>query len=443
MTKHFKAAFMLVLVVCFLFSMFNNVEAVRNKTIITISHAVDWDQYLFTAIEIFNKNNPDIEVKVDQTFKSDDSFQKSADYETKLTTEILAGKAPDIIDVTYLPYLRFTSRGILANLIQLIDKDQTFNLNDYYQNILKSSTKYNSLYVIPVSFTLPVFAADKDLLTSEGIEFKPDHTWREFINNCLKLKKDLNGDGNPDRYPFAKINIPLQIINMMDFIDWKAKKANFLSKDFEELLQLSREAIKKELENSNIDQSQKHEAIKNGTVVFWDNYVIQNYSDFDNARVGIQKDNICFITYPSLKGGGMVFDYNNLYAINAHSKHPDKAWRFIKFVISDQMQNNSNLYGFPINKKANKNMLDTYIAQCAKGNIKSLNSFGQEWIAKPPTKEDIKQIDELISKANQGNYYDLKLKKIIYSEIKKCLDGQLTVSETARIIQSKVEVYLR
>lgn len=415
----------------------------KEKTVLTISHAGAWDRYLLTAVEQFNKAEHDLEVKINKIFEMT-ALSDAFDYETKLITEIMAGKGPDIIDVTYLPYLRFIERGILTAFDELINKDKTFVLDDYYQNILNAGRFQKNLYVMPINFTTPVFVADKALLTGEGFTLKQSYTWPDFINEIKKLKKDLNNDGVPDRYPFAKAQLGLahRSINIMDFIDWKEKKARFNSAEFIELLTLNKEILKEQLEHPEVDEAKKEEAVKRGAVVFWDDFTVSDYLAFIHARNLLKTEDIWFLLHPSLDGKKNFFHYGKLFAVNDRTKHQEQAWQFIKFLISFEMQTNPNLYGFPVNKKAAEEHLVKLKNKTAKGELKIYIGSGQVKVVNPPTEEEIAAIDNLIFRLNRSYYYDRQLERIVRPEIKRFLAGERSAEKTARVIQSKVEIYL-
>lgn len=135
-----------------------------------------------TQLKEFETANPNITVKL---IRDNDKS-----YYDKLTTQITAGKGPDIVRVEPPRASQFIAAGWALPL-----GDAAGSKDDYFPASLESVTKDGELYGVPVDLSALALFYRTDLFTAAGIE-NPPATWDEFQADAQKLTSgDTHGVG--------------------------------------------------------------------------------------------------------------------------------------------------------------------------------------------------------------------------------------------------------
>lgn len=73
----------------------------------------------------------------------------------QLQIDLIQGNAPDLLFVNGLPFEAYVSRGILENLYEWIDADNSVNRNDFTGNLIRElESADHNLYRIPQSYSI-------------------------------------------------------------------------------------------------------------------------------------------------------------------------------------------------------------------------------------------------------------------------------------------------
>lgn len=131
---------------------------------------------------------------------------------------------------------------------------------------------------------------------------------------------------------------------------------------------------------------------------------------------------------------GGSFKGHKSIAINANSKVKQEAWKFIKFLLSEDVQTQPKLQGFSVNKSVNEKNLEEL---AAKGSVASNSGTNV-----PVTAEGIQTLKQMIANANIFITDDGKIQSIVAEEAKASFSGQKSVDEVAKLIQNRVTTYL-
>jgi len=120
----------------------------EDNEITTITLAAFWlDRQTKEAIINFNRtnNNYHIQVKDYSEYDTDDDHTIGLKL---LSTEIIAGNIPDILDITGLPVEQYIVMGLLEDLYPFIDNDPIINRDDFLDNVFnKAEIKYGLYYI--------------------------------------------------------------------------------------------------------------------------------------------------------------------------------------------------------------------------------------------------------------------------------------------------------
>jgi len=122
----------------------------------------------------------------------------------KLMASIQAKKQPDIAQVFESWAARYIESGVLCDLEQFIEDDESFgeeDLLDIYPVFRKSNTFNDTLYSLPFNKSVRAYFYNKDEFYRNGLD--PDYfpgTWAEFRQFASDMTRDSDGDGKIDRW---------------------------------------------------------------------------------------------------------------------------------------------------------------------------------------------------------------------------------------------------
>ncbi|TDF94767.1 ABC transporter substrate-binding protein [Paenibacillus piri] len=416
------------------------------------------DRFLELAKQKFEEAHPGIKVDIkeyaaapamgakgpNQMIVTKPDPKNTEKYVSSVGTELMSGKASDIIVMSGLPYKKYADKKLLENIGELMSKDASFQMNNYYTDIF-DAMKYNgALYTVPVKFGLNMWLGNQAVLGSEKID-DTKWTWADFKAIAGRWLTDQNKDGKPDVYPLGRIE-PDQLITLMlnssfaKFVDGDGKKAKFNTPDFIGMLKLAKSMYDdKIIPTDNADPN---------NVVFNPKANVMMYLDMYSMPKSFFDGKAAYYDLPSENGtGGTAFTTSMPVAINSKSANKKEAWEFVKFLLSDEMQSARELSGFAVNRsgaKAQTESLKTLgTGEGAAGKGMRLNINGKELALQPASDQDIAAIEKKLNNVKTYAESDLKIAGIVSEETAPYFQGQKSAEEVAKVIQNKVSTYLQ
>lgn len=416
------------------------------------------ERYLEAAISKFQKSHPDIKVEV-KDYKaaymststegiSEDEKTRAQkaieDYEKVTSTELMAGKGADIMEVMGLPYNKFIDKNALANMSEMIKNDSTFDINNYNQGLLNACKYKDNLYLMPINFSFTSFGANKNIMKKEGLNIDSTKwTWKEFLTIAQKITKDTNGDGKLEQYALPKMTAEeifryIYADEYLDFIDFDKKTANFDSKNFIELLNFSKDFSKENIYNIAMDSEKLWSMTDPGTIGF-NQYYLSTYQGVTMAQA-LNNGEVEFINMPSYNGkrNPKSFIPGRTFSINNNSELKAEAWEFIKLLLSDEIQSNAEMYYFAVNINSLKAQAEEALSRNYM--YEAYKEQGRK--TKPLTQADVDMVNKMIGELETITYSDSKSDKIVYEGAKEFFSGKKTAEEAAKLIQNKMNIYL-
>ncbi|MFA5859126.1 MAG: sugar ABC transporter substrate-binding protein [Elusimicrobiota bacterium] len=159
----------------------------------TVIRYTNWE-VLPTQIELmrqiiakFEKQNPDIKVKLEWGSKSD-----------KIITELAGNSAADVF--YWVNPVDLFNKDVLEDLTPYIEKYKV-NLKNYYPTTVLEGSHKGRLMMFPLHFSSYCLAYNKDIFDKAGLPYPTDKwTWDDFYKTAKSLTRDNNGDGGRDWY---------------------------------------------------------------------------------------------------------------------------------------------------------------------------------------------------------------------------------------------------
>ncbi|OXM16961.1 extracellular solute-binding protein [Paenibacillus herberti] len=406
------------------------------KQAITMS-VVSTNRFLQQAEEKFEAANLDIDIQIKESHivPQDGTGRMSirggydpAAIEKHVTTvnaELMNGNASDIIAVDTLAYSKYADKGLLADLTDYMRK---LNAEDYYINVFDSLKYKDKLYTITPGVSTGLWFGNKERI--EGMNLDPKAwTWDQFGEKMGELAK-AGGDPVVQWMPVDMLLLDRVSAEAEKFINLSDKKASFEDKAFIDLLNQIKSFYDQKIFQEPEMTGGVSKAVKIGEKLSRkEAFISSAFMDISSVSLGQMMFDQSQIFSPPKSGSaeGNSFKPTILLSINNKSEKKEAAWKFLQFLLSEEMQSSRELGGLPINKKA------------VDGQVKALE---QTEGAFKPTAEDVEMTKGLLADLKRSGTIDPKIETIIKEETAPFFEGQKSAEDAAKSIQNKVTLYL-
>jgi len=413
-------------------------ETLPPRTVLTLATMwLDWN--LRNAIIEFNRSSDVYRIRVNDysEFNTEEDWQAGL---TRMTTEIISGKVPDILDVSSLPYKQYVARGLLEDLYPFIDSDPYINRGDLMDSIFRAAEMNGSLYQIFSTFYISTLIGNPKVL-GPGMGW----TMNEFRD---VLRANPQAD-MPMGMGYTK-NAFLQsviVMSMDEYVDWATGMCYFDRGGFADLLEFAN------MFPDEFDWS-RDEYIDPGELIATGRQIMMNMgiSDFMSVRMytALFGGEIVFKGFPSDNKRGNSLSIGSSLSMTTRCRSKEGAWQFMRTVLTEEWQTNNN-WGFPTNKAAFDTLLkdamtpryftDEY------GNQVEESQGGWGWgdtmiEIYALTQREADNIMDLINSVSGTASYNESLMMIINEGAEDFFSGRSSAQEAARVIQSRASIYV-
>ncbi|NCB62735.1 MAG: extracellular solute-binding protein, partial [Clostridia bacterium] len=365
-----------------------------------------------------------------------------------LNTELLSGKAPDILLLDGLPVDSYIGKNVLLDLTAMVE--EMVATQGLLENLMGAYAKDGKIYGVPARFTFPVMMGDGEAMDGIG-----------SLEDLVGQVKAHQGD----KVPFLKPPLGLWEDNGMlmnyysacvsGWSDGRAVDQSALERYLESALTLN--TVMRE----HTPQLGGSEAMAAVTVVSASgasgfeelNYgpmaLARNQARFHIQELGGMMNLRNIVSSLSGKAG---YRMDSLFGGNAYTpvggvgivasgKQQDLAKDFVEMLLSDTVQAKYLYDGFPVNGKS----LDKMTAEQLKDSgpdIISMISGGQDASAAPPAEAGSDMgFAELCRKLDTPILTDGVIKAAVEAQAKGLLDGSLTPKAAAENVVKSTELY--
>jgi len=290
---------------------------------------------LAKIVDEWQKEHPEAVAKIEHT--------PAGSYTNKILIRIAGGTAPDVMFVEANIFVNFWAMDAFMDLKPFIDKDPSFNLSDFFPEMIDRFTVDGKLYCIPRD-TAPFACVyyNKKLFDEAGIPYPADNwNWDDLLDKAKKLTK-RTGDGKIAQYGFYGWtwqnfvysnggNIVDDVQNPKEFM-LDRKEAIEGIKFYADLINVHKVSPgPSEFGNLGMGAQQlfmsgKLAMYQSG---FWESTVFKSIKDFD-WDVAMFPKGPTGIRRFGTGGSG--------YCILKSTKYPELAWEIVKLLASEKAQ---------------------------------------------------------------------------------------------------------
>jgi multiple sugar transport system substrate-binding protein len=294
------------------------------------------------VVDDFEKANPAIHVQVD--------VSDWDSYWTKLNTLVAGGTPPDIFAMDAPYYLDWQSRGALLNLQPYIDKTPGF-LESFFPQTLTAYKVAEGYFGLPRDFQTIVVFFNKEMFDEADIPYPdPDWTYDDLRQVAKQLTVDKDGDGKIDQYGFYADLWDMELF--WSEAIW-AFGGDIISADHTKTLIGEARAVEAW---QFIDSMVKEGSIPSPATAgeygqdLFQSKVAAMAPIGHWAVPGYVQAGIPLGVAPMPVGpAGRATSVNSAgFVLSKDTKHPDEAWEFVKFALSEVGQQRLAALGFAV-----------------------------------------------------------------------------------------------
>ena len=366
---------------------------------------------------------------------------------TKISTEIMAGKGPDIISLNQkLPFEKLIDNGSFADIDELAELYKSdIDFDDYNSTIMDCGIYNGKRYIIPIAYCPNILITTQEILDKYNLE-NTNFSFKELEIRLSDKDHSYALFGNKDEtYKFF-----LSYVN--EYVDFYNKTTEFSSDEFTESL----DYIGKMIRNDN--------SRKEGTT--WDitgNYLFRTSQlSFDGSMMSTL--NSYFYIYNNNSTPVIIPNYNKSafvqcgIALNNNSNNKEKALAFIQYVLSYDIQklwseSSSSpsivVRALPVNKAAFEDVIDH-----TSKSVYDINDDGEYEKSEEEYSDEIKtkffnEYLDMINSISSCTLYDyLDFENTYYNSsvigdvVNDYLNGDISKEKFIRQLTAATEIYL-
>ena len=439
-----------------------NPDEVKEKYIINIAGNYI-DNEIRSALIKFNRTNDEYKVVFTDYSKYNTEENEYTGADDMLSSDLISkDKAPDIVLLNSyggIDMNGLAAKGVFMDIEPLMDNDESFNREDYLQNVFEACKVYGKLYFITPAIQVSTLAGKKSVFGD-----KTSWTMSEFLDMHAKLAdgEKMFASATRDNEGETLLSIALN-----EFIGDDGK-CTFNCDDFKSILSYLKDIPADYTAYDELWQENPNYwdditlSYKSGDTKLYPTY-IYNFDVTPEIEAYLGEEPV-FIGYPTSVEGtnGAIIRPLTEIAVISSTKVASGAWSVIKYLLSDSYQNRFAgvdedgakqwSYAFPVKKSIiEKKMADDiktgyhteYDENENEIQVEDQNTIwiGQQEVQlRKSTAEDTAKLYDIISNASFVVRNDTQIYDIIMQEAAAYFDGQKTVDEVAEIINSRVQI---
>lgn len=402
----------------------------------------------------FNKKSETYRIEVRDYSEYNTNEDNSAGLQ-KLSTEIVSGNVPDILDTSGLPMRQYSARGLFEDLWPYIESDPELGREGVMERPLMANEMDGKLYEVFRFF---------DIRTAVGAQSvvgdRMSWTLAQLQEALGQMPEGCTILGQSD----TKENMLSMLMsqNMDNFVDWDSGKCSFDSDNFRSLLEFCN-SFPAQFDWENVDWDEwedDEQRVLNGKQLLVSTYIsnftwdIQRYDALFGGRAS-------FVGFPREDGAcGSSFTISNGLAMSTTCKNKEGAWSYIRQLLLPAEED--EYYGgwFPVNKVDFEKMVDEAMNPQPildeNGEIyldedgqPIYENFGSIWISEevqldmhPATQEDVDRIMALYNAVDVVTRSDENIYKIVSEVAGSYFAGDKPLDNAVSEIQNRVNLYV-
>ena len=357
----------------------------------------------------FNRNSEDYHITIRHTDP------------TRLDAELVSSNPPDLINLTYMDYVKYGQKDVLEDLMPYLEGSNVLDKEDFIESVLEACTVKGRLVCIPDEITCTTVIGRTSQLGSrtgwsaaEAMALAESHSRaRLFINNSFS----------------AMMREFFRDYILEAFVDWERGECYFDSEEFIAFIKW----VVEHSDGADIPMETLLGTMPEERLL--DILTLVNSLETLMIARAYFGEEITVAGYPTV-GGGAVHHGTaiNQLGIVAASDKKEGAWQFIESFLAREQ----GIYTF---LPARRDRLEEMAAKEAERGIHIIlgPDMAEDYDCIP--EEDLEQIYAIIDKADFTPREGIReeIINIIVEEMSPCLSGAREYEDAADIVQNRVK----
>ena len=299
------------------------------------------------AVIDFNKSSTThrIEVTDYSKYSTDEDYFAGL---TRLNTEIVAGKVPDILDAGTISLAQYAAKGVLEDLWPYIDGDPDIGRDSLMERPFLAAERDGKLYQVFDTFSISTVAGATDVVGDR-------HSWTvaDLQEALARMPEGCSIFSYYDTKDSILSTVMMQ--NLDQFVNWETGECSFESDAFKTMLEFCNQFPAEYNQAAAMDdQDNDYKRISEGRQMLNSTYL----SDFESIQTdkALFGGSVSYVGFPQEDGGvGSAFAISGGLAMSSTCKDKEGAWSFLRRLLLPKFEDVESLkqggfWGFPTNK---------------------------------------------------------------------------------------------
>lgn len=397
-------------------------------------------QTLNTAVTMYEKQFPDVEVKVQRIFPQ--TWEEFDDAYTKMTAEIMSGEGPDVflMQPDIMDMEKLARRGVLADMQPFFEADN-FDWTPYNQAVMDGGVWEGKRLAIPLNYEIPVLIANKEVLTECGLSLDNLDSFQGMVEETAKLLNDPGNSRSIFRVPELLHIFPY--IAGLPYADYDRQKADFSSPELETDIRWYAELIRLRRETDGVEGIAAAADVRDGIGLWM--YPQVQINDF-LVGYGAMKTLGETVTIPLRNAqGGLSARITNAVLVRNSSENLENAYNLIKIMLSEELleavMKYQHITGFSVMESMNYAYYDWEIADRDIPVIDPSSPIAGFETVDPPTPEEFEELMGYTREVNDA-YFDNTAFVGLDQYLGDYISGKSSYEDAIKQAERQLAIYL-
>ena len=362
-------------------------------------------------------------------------------YEFTLTTELTAGRGPDLIVFEdEFDLYKVMQAGTFYNLDNFFAADASFDQQAYNQEVFNCGYLRGERLFVPLDYQIYFLLTSREALTDAGLPVVQRPTLDElralleqYIKTCDSARLKLFEIGASPLNWIAGCGLRL--------VDYSTKQVFTDTDAFRSMMEYCKILYPYRFQT---DENERYiralgdnaKAIRDRKLLFSSAYSNGFFYDYRGLK---ESDTPIYFPAPNVEGDKPVAMLGFKAAIRANSENQANAYEFLKILLSMQVQSiDTGFLSIPVLKEAlEKNLLsrDAFVSFRA-------GDEADDVMIEALEQEEIDAFNALVSDVACPGYYSMELKHIFIQAMEPYFTDQKTYEACVEQLNQQLEIYL-
>lgn len=286
-------------------------------------------------------------------------------YAERVTGDLAGGAGPDVLFLELLPNTDIAKAALNNNFLDLTEilaSDEDFSEDDYVAGVFDTGRFKGRQYVIPTTFTTPLYLSAKSGLEDIGFVWESVEKTSDFLEEIARIMQDSRQRGSPLRIMSTK-NMLFDFFgdSGIRLIDYENNVVLPDEAALDEFLHAYKTYFPYDYDESGLifAYSAGANELVQSSYYFWPEAGNNIERISENIDTLIENDVGYVLQYFPGQTGETYGDVYGKAAISASSKNQLNAYNFIKMLLSAEVQCDRKLRtnGIPVLKEAHETII--------------------------------------------------------------------------------------